>query len=55
MRDAAATAARTSASAQFTTQVSGLTVMLGTVRERAEDDPYGPVVRRLVLSHEQNN
>ena len=35
MRDAAATAARTSASAQFTTQVSGLTVMLGTVRERA--------------------
>jgi len=35
MRDAAATAARSSASAQFTTQVSGLTVMIGTVRERA--------------------
>jgi hypothetical protein len=36
MRDAAAMAARTSASANFTTEVSGLTAMFGTVRERAE-------------------
>jgi hypothetical protein len=35
IQDAAATGAKTSATAEFTTEVSGLTVMFGTVREQA--------------------